>query len=501
MKTLKQKAIVAGGGVGGLASALFLQSSGWHVTILEKNESAGGKLNSEEIQGFVFDTGPSILTLPTILEALFTHSGVNIRDYLTLVPLDPQWRCWFNDQSHFDFRSGREAMAQEVSAKFPKDVDGFGKLLDRASEMYKISEDNFFFRNVTGVLDLIKAGNMGGMEGLKLLSKIEPQSSFSTLIEKHIRSPHLRQALEHLPQYVGSSPFLSPAILGCLVHVQFEKGCWYPMGGMGKISEALIKRFKELGGEIILNTEVKSVETESGQVVSITSADERRFTADSYVVNVDINSFQRNIRGEKPLKQQLACSGVTVFLGLSRTVKNLSHHNFFFSESHKDEFKDLYTSGVPHQDPTIYVCVPSKTDPAVAPMGKENVFLLIHVPTINSKINWDQYLPEYVSLVEKKLARMGFDVSDYHVEVRKARSPADIGTKWGTYQGNIYGLASHGKLAGGFKHGNKSKKFSNLYFAGGTVNPGAGVPMSIMSGMIAAAEITGESRQNQELRL
>ena len=138
-------------------------------------------------------------------------------------------------------------MLEEVASKFPQDVDGFKKLLLKARELYRVSEDNFFFRDFSNVLDVIRSGDARALESLKLIMAIEPLKTYAKLVEQYIKSPNLKQALEHLPQYVGSSPFLSPAILGCLIHVQFEKGCWYPLGGMNKISEALAKRFEELG--------------------------------------------------------------------------------------------------------------------------------------------------------------------------------------------------------------------------------------------------------------
>jgi diapolycopene oxygenase len=497
----KKKVLVVGAGAGGLASAVLLQNSGFQVTLIDKNERIGGKLNKEELNGYVFDTGPSILTLPTILKEIFERTGAKLEDYLELVNLDPQWRCFFNDGSHFDFRSGEEAMVEEISTFAPEDVDGYRKLMLKAREMYRVSEDNFFFRDLSNVWDVIKTGDSRGLDALKLILTIEPTKSYSDIVDRYIKNPQLRQALEHLPQYVGSSPFLSPAILACLIHVQFEKGCWYPIGGMNKISEALAQRFQELGGQIELNSEVEHVYFDGRSIRGFETKDGRLWTADEYVVNMDMNSLNSKMGRKVAEPSDLACSGVTVFLGLNKKTKNLAHHNFFFSKSHEAEFKDIYSRGLPHQDPTVYVCAPSITDSSVAPEGKENVFLLIHAPTVNSKTNWDTYLPEYVNLVEAKLARMGFDVEAHGVDVRQARSPKGIGEKWGTFKGNIYGMASHGRMAGGFKSGNASREFKNLQFAGGTVNPGAGVPMSLMSGMIAGTNLILKSQSLKDLRL
>lgn len=501
MNSSSKNVLVVGAGAGGLASAVLLQAAGFKVTVIEKNENIGGKLNREDINGYVFDTGPSILTLPGVLREIFRMTGKNLEDYLDLVPLDPQWRCFFRDGFSLDFRSGEEAMLEEIRRVAPKDVDGFRKLSLKARELYRISEDNFFFRDLSNVVDVIKSGNSRPLDALKLMWAIEPLTTYATLVERYIKDPHLKQGLEHLPQYVGSSPFLSPAILGCLIHVQFEKGCWYPMGGMNQISAALARRFQELGGVVHLDTSVERVYEDGRSIRGVESQNGKLWTADHYVMNMDMNTLMSRMGQKTTEREELACSGVTVFLGLKKRVKGLAHHNFFFSRSHENEFKDIYERGMPHQDPTIYVCVPTLTDPSVAPKDRENIFLLIHAPVVNEKTDWDSYIDEYVGLIEAKLTSMGLDLSAHDIEVKKVRSPKGIGERWGTYKGNIYGTASHGKLKGGFKAGNASRKWNNLQFAGGTVNPGAGVPMSLMSGMIASSNLIQRSQSLTELRL
>jgi diapolycopene oxygenase len=495
----KKSVLVVGGGAGGMASALVLQNAGFQVRVLEKNPGIGGKLSADSMEGFVFDNGPSILTLPGVLKELFALTGKSLEEYLELVPLDPQWRCFFNEGSHFDFRSGEEGMISEVGRFAPEDVDGFRKLMLRARELYRISERNFFFQDLGNVLDIIKRGNMRGSANLAL--SIQPFSTYAGLVERHIKNPRLKQALEHLPQYVGSSPFLSPAVLGCLIYVQFEKGCWYPMGGMNKISEAIVKRFQELGGEYLTEKVVEKVYEDGDTVRGVETRDGRMWTADEYVFNMDINMLLQKLQRKPAHEKDVACSGVTVFLGLEKKVEGLAHHNFFFSASHKAEFRDLYERRLPHQDPTVYACVPTVTDKSVAPEGRENVFLLIHAPTVNSKTDWTTYLDTYVDLVLAKLAKVGFDLKAKNILVQKNRSPKDIGEKWNTYMGNIYGMASHGLFKGGFKTRNSGLPFRNAQLAGGTVNPGAGVPMSLMSGMIAGSNLIQKAHSFEDLRV
>jgi diapolycopene oxygenase len=498
-KTGKKNVLVVGGGAGGMSSALVLQNAGFQVKVLEKNPGIGGKLSADTMEGFVFDNGPSILTLPGVLRELFRLTGKSLEDYLELVPLDPQWRCFFNDGQHFDFRATEEGMLSEIGKFAPQDVDGFRKLMLKSRELYKISENNFFFQDLGNVFDVLK--QVMSKESAQLAWNIQPFHTYARLVEKYIQNPRLKQALEHLPQYVGSSPFLSPAILACLIYVQFEKGCWYPMGGMNKISEALVKRFEELGGEYITDQTVDKIYDDGRTIRGVETRDGKMWTAEEYVFNIDVNCFREKLNRKPAEEKDLACSGVTVFLGLDKKVNGLAHHNFFFSESHKNEFMDLYDRRLPHQDPTIYACVPSKTDPSVAPEGKENIFLLIHSPTLNSKTDWNTYLDVYVELILNKLKKTGYDLKAHTITVQKNRSPKDIGEKWGTYKGNIYGMASHGLIKGGFKTKNSGTPFRNCQLAGGTVNPGAGVPMSLMSGMVAGSNLIQKAHSFGDLRV
>ena len=488
VKQVGNKAVVVGAGAGGLASALLLQHAGYQTTILEKNNFIGGKLSAEKLGDYTFDSGPSILTLPNIIRELFRATGADLADYLELVELDPQWRCFFPDGLSFDFRAGEERMCEEIRKFAPKEVENFRKLCERTNELYKVSQDNFFFRDYGSVMDVMLDQRSSLWNGLRLVKSISPSQTYSQVIDQYIKEPHLRQALEHLPQYIGSSPFQAPAILGCLVHVQFDRGCWYPMGGMGAISQALVRRFSELGGKIELGCSVTRAYHDGKTLRGIESEDGTLWEASEYVINADANSFAPLI-DEKPIADdKLACSGITIFLGLKKKLPQLAHHNFFFSRSHRDEFKDMYERGVPSNDPTIYACVPSKTDPTVAPKDRENIFLLIHTAIDKGDVDWSTFMPGYSQLLKSKLAQMGLGIQPEDIEVEAVKTPTDIGARWGTYKGNIYGQASHGRLQGAFKKRNQSR-FGNLQFAGGTVNPGAGVPMSVMSGMTASANI------------
>ncbi len=500
MNTSKKTAVVVGSGAGGLASALHLQSKGWSVTLLERNEAPGGKLGVYQEQGFSFDTGPTILTLPGILRILFKESGANIEDYLELVNLDPQWRCFFEDGTVFELKRDTEEQLEEVRRISPHDVDGFRDLLRVGDDLYKLSEENFFFRNVGSVGDIM-ASRKFDPSSIKLVSTLRPWQTYMDLLTKRLKSKHIIQTLEHLVQYVGSSPFLTPAIFGLMLHVQLRKGCWYPMGGMNQIASALSKRFTELGGVIETNVEITAVNRNNGKFNEVITANGKSYKADEFVFNADLNTLRTTILGEQPLDKPQACSGVVIFAGVKKPIEKLAHHNFLFSRESTEEFTAIYKKGVRPPDPTIYICDASKTDSSMAPEGKESLYFLIHVPSLNGKTNWKEEIKPFTDIIYAKTERLLQQQFQSDIVVEKVMTPEYIRSRFNTYNGNIYGFASHGKMKGGFKHRNNYPGLSNVHLAGGTVNPGAGVPMSLMSGLIAAGEITGDLPRLQTLVL
>lgn len=489
-------AVVVGSGAGGLASALLLQSRGWQVTMLERNERPGGKLGVHEEGGFKFDTGPTILTLPGILHMLFRESGAKLEDYLTLVELDPQWRCFFEDGTTFELHGNEEAQLEAVRAIAPNDVDAFRDLLHTGDELYDLSRENFFFRNVGSVGDIMGARSFD-LSSLQLVKQLRPWQSYAGLLHSKLKDRHIIQTLEHLVQYVGSSPFKAPAIFGLMLHVQLRKGCWYPMGGMNAIARAISKRFVELGGEIVTNAEIAEVVRSNGTMKEVITTPGERYAADHFVFNADLNTLRTQILKETPLERPQACSGVVIFAGVRTPIERLAHHNFLFSEHSEQEFEAIYDRGTLPPDPTVYICDASKSDPDVAPTGQESLYFLIHVPSLNGRTDWKKDIGPFVDKIYAKTERLVRQQFRGDIAVGKIMTPEYIRDRFNTYNGNIYGFASHGKFTGGFKHRNTYPGLNNVLLAGGTVNPGAGVPMSLMAGLIAAGELTGDLKRFQ----
>ena len=497
---MQRTAIVIGGGLAGLAAATELAGRGVQVTLVERNQHLGGKMNVLTEKGFTFDMGPTILTMPNVVRGIIQRTGRNVSDYLDLVRLDPQWRCMYEDGTVIDLLEKPEEMAAAMDRQFPGAGAGAGwkSFVEYSRRMFRLSGKVFFFKDLGGVMDLMRKPPTSEPGLLKDVFAMRMHSTVGGTIDKHIHEPHLKQLAEHFLQYVGSSPFLSPAILTLIAAAQVDDGCWYAMGGTRMVARSMERILREERAEIITGTGVRRLLTDGKRVTGVELEDGRTLTADVVVSNCDVQRTYRDLDGsQEGIAEQRriggdytpACSGVVLYLGLDRQYDHLLHHDFLFSKDSHEEFDDIYRQGIPARDPTIYLCVPSRTDPTQAPAGGEALYALIHTPYLRPGQRWEGpggMMEAYRGTVIEKLKRFGMPDLEQHIVVERHLTPQGIERWYNAEGGAIYGLASHGKLKGGFKPRNRSRIYRNLYLAGGSANPGPGVPMVLMSGVTAA---------------
>jgi len=497
---MQRTAIVIGGGLAGLAAATELAGRGVQVTLVERNQHLGGKMNVLTEKGFTFDMGPTILTMPNVVRGIIQRTGRNVSDYLDLVRLDPQWRCMYEDGTVIDLLEKPEEMAAAMDRQFPGAGAGAGwkSFVEYSRRMFRLSGKVFFFKDLGGVMDLMRKPPTSEPGLLKDVFAMRMHSTVGGTIDKHIHEPHLKQLAEHFLQYVGSSPFLSPAILTLIAAAQVDDGCWYAMGGTRMVARSMERILREERAEIITGTGVRRLLTDGKRVTGVELEDGRTLTADVVVSNCDVQRTYRDLDGsQEGIAEQRriggdytpACSGVVLYLGLDRQYDHLLHHDFLFSKDSHEEFDDIYRQGIPARDPTIYLCVPSRTDPTQAPAGGEALYALIHTPYLRPGQRWEGpggMMEAYRGTVIEKLKRFGMPDLEKHIVVERHLTPQGIERWYNAEGGAIYGLASHGKLKGGFKPRNRSRLYRNLYLAGGSANPGPGVPMVLMSGVTAA---------------
>jgi phytoene desaturase len=491
---------IIGGGLAGLSAACTLAARGYKVTLFEKNAHLGGKaavLHAPTDHGtFRFDMGPTILLMPSVLRRIFGEARVPMEDYLQLVKLDPEWRCFFADGSRLDLVDSTSRMCANLQ-KFSGNAGltgGYRRFMGLSERLAAISDKYFFWRSVGGLGEMMEPGNSFNLKTLSDVLSLRMWSSMAATVRRHIKDPRVAQMVDHFTQYVGSNPEGSPAVLAGIGHMQTGEGIWYPIGGTGAVPQALTRLAIDLGVTIRTRTDVKRITHEGGRVTGIVTDGNEHVPAAAVVSNCDSLRTHRELIGGEVRKKfdkrrgyEPACSGVVLYLGLKTRYDHLAHHDFVFSRDPHEEFHAIYKKGIPAPDPTCYLCSPSQTEPATAPPGGDALYVLVHTPYLRDGQDWKAMLPAYRKVILEKLKReAGMEDIESRIVTENYLTPQDIQDRYRTWKGAIYGLASHGRLNGAFKPGNRSPDLRGLYLAGGAAHPGPGMPMVTMSGWIAA---------------
>ncbi len=499
--------VVVGGGLGGLAAACVLAARGHRVALYERNGWLGGKAAVLHEQGYRFDMGPTILTMPRVLRRIFAEADRKLDDYLDLVQLEPQWRCFFDDGKMLDLHGGAQAMDQSLE-RFGVNPTGradYQEFIEYAERQHRISEHFFFWRSVGGMREIfdfkqaLKLGTLGDVMSMRM------GRSMAGTIRRFIDEPHVAQMLDHFTQYVGSSPFLAPSVLCGIAHMQTDEGVWYPMGGTRAVPEALVRLANELDVELTCNMGVKRICTERDRVRGVVLDDGSEVAASAVVSNMDSVRTHRELLDhatqrhfEQRRRHEPACSGVVLYLGLNQRYDHLAHHDFVFSRDPEEEFDAIYAQGEPAPDPTAYLAAPSNTEPGVAPEGGEALYVLVHTPYLRPHHDWSADGPLFGSyrrtILEKLKRTAGLEDIERRIVFERALTPRDIHDRYAVLDGAIYGLASHGKFTGAFKPANRSPDVQGLYLVGGAAHPGPGMPMVLMSGWIGADALDADVR-------
>lgn len=495
---------VIGGGLGGLASAVVLAARGHKVLLLEKNGWVGGKAAVLEEGGFRFDMGPTILTVPRVLRRILAEAGCDLDRELELVRLEPQWRCFFDDGTVLDLSENIGAMAAELDRLTPGRGagEGYRRFQALSERLHGISERFFFWKSVEDLGDTLKFRDSMNTSTLSDVLALRMGSTVAGTIRSHVPDARAAQMLDHFTQYVGSSPYGSPAVLCAIAHMQTNDGVWYPMGGTRAVPLALERVARRLGVEIRTGTGVRRLEVTDRRVTAVETEGGERIPVSAVVSNMDSVRTYEELVGGAPAKRfrkrrryEPACSGVVFYLGLDRGYDHLLHHDFVFSRDPAEEFDWIYRRGEPAPDPTCYIAAPARTEPGVAPPGGEALYVLVHTPYLRPHHDWSRMLPDYRRTVFDKLKRTaGMADLEKRIRVERVLTPQDIHDRYRVLNGAIYGLASHGRFMGAFKPGNRSRDVEGLYLAGGAAHPGPGMPMVLMSGWIAADSLDQDLR-------
>ena len=475
---------VIGAGVSGLAAAIRMRNKGYKVTVFEANSFPGGKCSTESRDGYRFDMGPSVFTMPHYVDELFTLSGKNPRDHFNYIPLDPVYKYFFENGTELDAWHGKEKFAEQLAEKTTDNKEDIIRYLDKAAVIYGLTEEVFLKNSLHKLKNFF---TWPVLKGILNFGRIGAFDTMNSANQKAFKDPRLVKIFNRYATYNGSSPYLSPATLNVIAHVEIVKGAFYPVGGMYSITSSLAQLAKDIGVQFNFSTPVNKIIIENKKVKGI-KTDNGTTAFDIVISNMDVyNSYKKLMPDvKKPLKildQPKSSSGIIFYWGIKKEFKELGLHNILFSENYEAEFDTIFSKKSIYHDPTIYLNITSKHTPEDAPPGCENWFAFINVPN-NSGQDWDQFIKAARAHMINKINRVLKTEIGSLIESEMVFDPRVIENRTSSAFGAIYGNSSNNKFAAFLRHSNFSREIKNLYFCGGSVHPGPSIPLCLLSAKI-----------------
>jgi phytoene desaturase len=482
---------VIGAGLGGLSAAVHLAAAGHRVTLFEKNAAPGGKAARFEARGYSFDTGPSLLTMPHVVDELFAAAGDERGKHLEFLRLPLQCRYLFDDGAGLDLLDDRAETLRRIAALEPSDAPRFGALLETARQIYEVTGVPFLERPYEGFVQFGKTIAGRSMAALKwgLL-----QGTLGDVARRSLGSERLRWIVERYATYSGGGPGASPAAFAMILHLESAEGAWYPRGGIGALVREIAALAQRTGVTFVPGADVERIVIRDGAARGVVvNGAETAF--DAVVSNADpvfvgqrlLDPASAKRAGlDKHARQELGLSGAVLLLGVRGRLDQLAHHTVLFPKTYPLEFRDLFAREQAPEDPTVYLCIPSRTDPTRAPEGCESVFAMINAPATSGRVDWTAQAPELRERILRRIEKAAIPDVRARIEVESFVGPDELRGRYHAPGGSIYGVSPHGRLSPFHRPMPRAKNLAGLYFAGGGTQPGGGVPLVIRSGRFAA---------------
>ena len=489
------KVIIIGSGIAGLASAVRLASAGHHVTVFEANAYPGGKLSEIYSDGFRFDAGPSLFTLPQLVDELFALAGKVPQEHFTYLQLDKTCNYFFEDGTRFSAFHNREEMAAELNSKLGiKDINPFFNQLDKAKFRYQITAPIFIEKSLHRLKNHISISTLKGIFNIGKLNLFESMNQEN---EKLFDNKYLRFYFDRFATYNGSNPYQTPALLNMIPHLEHNIGSYFPTKGMHSITQSIYDLAKELGVEFHFNCKVEEILMKDNKAYGV-KVNGEKWLSDVVVSNMDIYPTYKKLLPKvkapnRILKQEKSSSALIFYWGINKVFEELDLHNILFTQNYKEEFDAIFTKKSIYQDPTIYIHITSKLKPSDAPKDCENWFVMINVPN-NQGQDWDKLIIVARTNIIQKLERtLKVNISNL-ILTEQILDPRSIESKTSSYVGALYGNASNNKYAAFLRHKNFSSNITGLYFCGGSVHPGGGIPLCLNAAKIVSQLISDDYR-------
>lgn len=491
---MKKKITVVGGGIAGLASAIRLQSDGYDVTIYEKLERVGGKMNQIKGKGFTFDLGPTIVMMPHIYNELLEYTGVNPKDYIDFTALDPIYRITFEDGETMDATTDLNRTTVDLEKRGYGVAEGFLSYLRDTYQKYLVAKDHFIEKSFRTWRDFYNPKTLWNAMKLKTFD------SAHHTIAKYIKDEKIQKMISFQTLYIGISPHNGPSIYTIIPMIETIYGVHYAKGGMYGYIQAIEKRFKEMGGKIELNSPVEEVLFD-GKTAKGIKVNGKTIESDAVIVNADFPRAMSKlikdpkIKGkytEKKIKKmKYSCSVFLLYIGLDKKVPDLRVHNLYFGSNFEENLEEIFTGKLP-TDPAYYIYSASQIDKDVAPEGHEGIYVLVPVPEMKTaQFEWTKEVKEAYKekIYQKMMKNKGLEDLKEHIVFETMMTPPDFSSELEAHYGATFGLAPTLFQSNYFRPKNVHPYGKKLYFAGSSVHPGAGVPIALTSGKIVAGEV------------
>jgi phytoene desaturase len=489
------KIIIIGAGIAGIAAAIRLAVQGMQVEVYEQNAYAGGKIHAFENDGYRFDAGPSLFTMPDTIRELFELSGEDISNYFTYKRLDITCRYMYEDGTVINAYADRNLLSREIEEKTGDPAAAVLQYLERSGTAYRNIGEVFTNHSLHKRTALLKVPIMRALRSTRwpyLFHSLNRFNTASFTDQKNI------QLFNRFATYNGSDPYQAPAMLSLVPHVEFNEGVYYPAGGMVSIADALYRLAVAKGVQFYFGKKVQRIIRNGNKVSGIVVAEEN-IMADAVISNLDVYFTYRQLLDEehtahKLLKQERSSSALIYYWGMRKPFPELQLHNIFFSSDYREEFNHIFRLKKQYHDPTVYVNITSKEEPGVhAPEGKENWFVMVNTPSDNGH-DWALMQQQYRSAIIRKLNHMLQADLEPCIEFETTLDPLQIERTTGSYAGSLYGTSSNSRIAAFLRHPNFSRQIQGLYFIGGSVHPGGGIPLCLKSARITCGIIQKDMR-------
>ena len=478
------KVIVIGAGIAGIASAIRQAVKGHEVAVYEANAYPGGKLSEFRSGDFRFDAGPSLFTMPQYVDELFNLAGKNPKDEFTYEKLETVCRYFYEDGTRINAWANRDKLAEEIALKTKDPASSVHQFLDYSAQIYAITHSIFLEKSLHRFRSFL---NWETLKALFRFPKIDPFRSMNTANTDFFKDDKTIRFFNRYATYNGSNPYKAPATLNVIPHLEQHFGAYFPKGGMVAITQSLVKLAENLGVKFNYQARVEEIFVEDKKVKGIRLNGEI-IPADRVVSNMDIwftyrQLLKNEVAPKRILNQERSSSALIFYWGIKAEFPELDLHNIFFSKDYKKEFAAIWEQQSIDVDPTIYVNISAKYQTDDAPKGAENWFVMINVPA-NTGQNWDELIAAARKNIIDKLSRMlNRDIAQLIV-TEELLDPRSIEQKTASYQGSLYGTSSNNQFAAFLRHANFSSKIKGLYFVGGSVHPGGGIPLALLSAKI-----------------